>query len=154
MGEIRQGADTRLDEALDRAALQDPRAFFRDQLRLLKDSDPAAFEEARRHYEEVLLGRVAAEDSDPVLEWFEYGKLLTELGGKGGRLVMVDRGGRATTFSPPLVMDQLVFHLPEDPHAPALALSMPRALSPAQEATASLLLEGRVQLTEAAPPAS
>lgn len=142
MGEIRQRADARLDEALAHAAQQDPRPFFREQLRLLKDSDPAAFEEALRYYEEVLLPRVAAPDSDPLLEWFEYGRKLVELEGAehAGKVVMVDPSGRSTPFAAPLRLDHLVLYLPDDTRTPALPLNVPRRLSLEQQATFDLLV--------------
>jgi hypothetical protein len=144
----RQRADARLDGALERAALRDPRPFFRDRLRLLKERDPAAFEEARRYAEEVLLPRVAAEGSDPVAEWFAYGERLSELGGHG-RIVSVHPGGRARTLAPPPHPDHLVLHLPDDARTPALVLLAPRHLSPAQQATYDLLVEGKLALSDA-----
>jgi hypothetical protein len=145
----RQRADARLEEALERAALRDPRPFFRDRLRLLKDREPEAFEEARRYAEEALLPRVAAEGSDPVAEWFAYGERLAELGGPG-RTVSVHPGGRARTFAPPLHPDHLVLHLPDDTRTPALMLLAPQHLSPAQQATYDLLVEGKLALSEGA----
>jgi hypothetical protein len=150
MAEIRQRADTRLDHALERAALRDPRDFYRERLRLLKEQEPAAFDEARRYYEEVLLPRVADGESDPVLEWFEYGRRLAELGGPG-EAVMIDLSGRSTEFVPPLHRDQLVLYLPEDARAPVLALNVPHHLSPAQQANYTLLIERKLRIAEVAP---
>ncbi len=147
MEAMRQRADARVDEALERAALLDPRDFYRERLRLLKERDPAAFTEARRYYEDVLLPRVAAADSDPVLEWFEYGRRLAELGG-AGRVVIIDASGRSTDYTPPLSLAQLLLHLPEDNGTPVLALNVPRNLSPAQQATYALLVERKLRITE------
>jgi hypothetical protein len=140
--EQRRRADTRLDEALERAGLQDPRADYRERLRLLRDRDQDAFSEARRYYEEILVPRVAAPDSDPVLEWFEYGRKLVELEGDGraANIFMVDPSGRSAPFNDPLPMDHLVLYLPEDTRPPVLPLNVPLELSPAQQASYDLLV--------------
>lgn len=139
----RQRADARLDEALERASLRDPRDSYRERLKLLRERDQPAFAEARQYYEEVLVPRVAAPDSDPILEWFEYGRRLAELeGGRTGRVVVIDHTGRAADFSPPLPRDHLVIFLPEENRAPALPLSVPLQLSPAQQASYDLLILG------------
>jgi hypothetical protein len=139
---IRQRADTRLDEALERGALRDPRDFYRDRLRLLKELDPAAFDEARRYYEEELIPRVAADDSDPVLEWIELGRKL----GGAGRVVMIGVDGLASDYATPGARDQLVLHLPDDTRTPVLALNVPRELSPARQATYDLLVERKLRI--------
>jgi hypothetical protein len=149
MAEMRQRAEARLDEALERAALRDPRHFYRERLRLLKEQEPAAFAEARQYYEEVLLPRVAAADSDPVQEWFEYGGRLAKLGGTG-QIVTIDESGRSIAFTPPLHRDHLVLFLPEDASIPVLALNVPHHLSPAQEASYTLLVERKLRIAEPA----
>lgn len=143
----RSRADARLDQALERDALRDPRAFFRHALRRLRERSPGAFEEARRYYEEILLPRVAEETADPVDEWFEYGRRLAELGGPG-RIVAIDDAGRAAACAPPLPRNRLVLHLPDDPAEPALVLNLPRALSAPQHATFDLLVAGRTEITD------
>lgn len=142
--ELRERADARLDEALERAMLRDPRDAYRERLKLLRARDPIAFDEARRYYEEVLVPKVAAPDSDPVLEWFEYGRRLAELEG-AGRVVVIDQTGKASRFTPPLPRDELILYLPDDLRAPAIALSTPRHLSPAQEAAHTLLIERKLR---------
>lgn len=142
MSDPRQRADARLDEALERAALQDPRDGYRERLKLLRDRDQAAFAEARRYYEEVLVPRVATPDSDPVLEWFEYGRKLVEMEGgeRAGKVVMIDPSGRSVPFTPPLPLDHLVIYLPDDTRVPVLPLSIPLRLSLAQQASYDLLV--------------
>ncbi|HEX6938969.1 MAG TPA: hypothetical protein VF158_06115 [Longimicrobiales bacterium] len=148
MDSIRDRAAARLEAALESDAVHDPRAFYRDRLRWLKERSPSAFEEARRYYEEELLPRVAVEDSDPVREWFEYGCKLAELTAPG-RLMEIDGSGRARGFAPPLDRGMLVLHLPDDLREPALILNLPRRSTPAQRATCDLLVWGRTAPTEA-----
>lgn len=146
MSEVRQRADARLDEALEHAVLQDPRNGYRERLKLLRDRDQDAFAEARRYYEESLVPRVAAPDSDPVQEWFEYGRKLVALeGGEGaGKVVSIDPSGRSTPFTPPLPPDHLVLYIPDDTRTPVLPLNVPLRLSLAQQASYDLLvLEAR-----------
>lgn len=146
----RQLADARLDEALESAGVRDPRDIYRERLKLLRDRDQGAFAEARRYYEDVLVPRVADPASDPVLEWFEYGRKLVELEGDGapGRVVVIDRTGNAIDFTPPLPRDRLILHLPADPRAPVFTLNTPRNLSPAQQATYTLLVERKLRLAD------
>jgi len=144
MSELRARADARLDEALERDAVLDPRDGYRERLKLLRTRDQDAFEEARRYYEEVLVPRVAAPDSDPILEWFEYGRRLAELEGDG-RVVAIDETGKASDYSPPFPRGALILFLPQDPKVSAFALNTPRHLSPAQAANYALLVERRVR---------
>ncbi len=142
MESTRDRADARLEAALEREAVHDPREFYRERLRLLRERNPSAFEEARRYYEDVLLPRVAAADSEPVREWFEYGRRLAELTAPG-RLTEIDASGRARTFATPLDRELLVLHLPDEAGEPALVLNLPGRPSPAQRATCDLLVWGK-----------
>lgn len=139
----RARADARLEAALDRAGVEDPRPFFRERLRLLKERNPRVYEEARRHFETEVLPRVAMEDSDPIAEWIEYGRRLGEWTAPG-KTYAIDATGRARTYAPPLDPGHLVLHIPDDTHEPALILSMPRAPSLPQQATCDLLVRGRL----------
>src|SRR5690554_950692 len=108
-------AAARLERALADADLEDPRGFYRARLRELRERDPAALAKSVRYYEEKLLPRVAAEGSDPVAEWLEYGLLLAELGGPG-QLIEVDGEGRARPYEAGApARNRLILHLPDDP---------------------------------------
>lgn len=144
MESVRDRADARLADALERDAVHDPREAYRERLRLLKERNPAAFDEARRYFEAVLLPRVAEEGSDPVLEWFDYGRKLAELTAPG-RLAEIDASGRARPFALPLDRSRLVLHLPDDAREPPLILNLPRHPSPAQRATCDLLVWGKTE---------
>ena len=148
MESLRARADARLEAALEQDAVCDPRDFFRDRLRLLKERSAAAFDEARRYFSEEVQPRVAADGSDPVLEWFDYGRKLAELTAPG-QLMEIDETGRARSYAAPLDRTRLVLHLPDDPREPALILNLPRAASPAQRATCDLLVWGRTETVDA-----
>lgn len=151
MDDARERADARLAAALRESELEDPRDFYRERLKLLRERSPAAFQDALRYYEDELLPSVAAEDSDPVREWFAYGRRLAELTAPG-RLVEIDASGRAHAHAPPLDRTRLVLHLPDDEREPAMILGLPRAASAAQRATCDLLVRGRTELVEAEAP--
>jgi hypothetical protein len=142
---IQARAEARLKAALAGGTFQDPRDFYRERLRALKERDPGAFEQATRYYREVLLPRVADEANDPLAQWMEYGRLLGELGGPG-RTVEIDRSGRARPYAPPVEPGHLVLYLPDDLASPVLVVALPCELSPAQQATYDLLVRGRTSL--------
>ncbi len=148
MESLRARADARLEAALERAAVEDPRPYFRDRLRLLRERNPQTYEAARRHFEEEVLPRVASEDSDPIAEWFEYGLRLADWTAPG-TVYAIDATGRARAYSPPLDPGSLVLHVPDDAREPALILSLPRSASAAQQATCDLLVRGRVAPSDA-----
>lgn len=136
--DLRARADERFEHALQQTGARDPRAFFRDQLRDLKANDAGAFRRALRYYEETLIPTVAAEGSDPVAEWLEYGRVLASLS-TPGRTVQIDTTGRARDYARPVPPDALVLHLPENAARPAVVLGIPPKLSPAQRASLDLL---------------
>lgn len=138
-GDLNARADERLKAALEEAGVADPRDAYRARLRVLKERDASAFEEALRYYEDELVPRVADEDGDAVAEWVEYGRRLGELSG-AGRTVVIDRSGRSRPYEAPPPPNRLVLHLPEDDAVPALALVVPRDPSPPQRATYELLV--------------
>src|SRR5205809_1075309 len=116
-----QTADQRLEELLQQRQLRDPREFFRERLRLLKERDRAAFQRALDHYDQILLPNVAAAGADVRLEWLDYGRLLAELSG-AGRIIVLDQNGRAGMNETP-DDDALVLHVPDDEATPVLVLS-------------------------------
>lgn len=136
---LRAIADQRFAHALARAGARDPRDFYRERLRALRERDEGAFHRALQYYERRLLPAVASPDSDPLAEWLEYGRVLAELSAEG-RTVQVDRTGRATPYAPPVPVDHLVLHLPASAREPALPVGIPPQLSPAQRATFELLV--------------
>lgn len=140
--DVTKEAAERLEDALNRSNLRDPRDFYRAHLRGLRDRDPQGYERAVRTYHDRLLPRVARPDSDAVGEWLEFGMLLAELSGEGRSLV-IDEAGRARPAASPPPRDGLLLYMPRDPAVPVLPLLVPRAPSAAQEATLDLLVHGR-----------
>ena len=137
--ELRARADQRLERALQDAGARDPRDFYRDRLRALKERDPAAFRDALRYYEETLVPAVARDDTDALAEWLEYGRVLAA-SCAAGRTVQIDADGRAADYAAPVPRDALVLHLPDAATEAALVVGIPRKLSPAQRAAHELLV--------------
>ena len=138
--DLRTRADERFQAALQASGARDPREFYREQLRALRAGDRAAYDRALAYYDERPIPAVAAEDSDPLGEWLEYGRLLASLS-LPGRTVQIDAGGGASDYARPVPADALVLHLPEQPGRPALPLGLPPKLSPAQRASYELLVK-------------
>lgn len=139
--QLRAAADRRFQEALARTAARDPRDFYRQRLRELRETKPAAYREAVAYFETRLIPRVAAELSDPLGEWLEYGRLLAELA-CAGRTVQIDPSGRAHDYTSPSSPDHLVLHLPHSSREPVRVVGLPSTLSRAQRATYDLLISG------------
>lgn len=137
--ELTRRADARFDRARETTGARDPRDFYRQRLRELKDRDPVAFRRAVDHYDTKLIPAVAGEDSDPIAEWLEYGRLLAELTAPGAT-VQIDPSGRASPYAPPVDIDRLVLHLPASGRERAIPVGLPPTLSPAQRATFDLLV--------------
>jgi hypothetical protein len=140
--QLRERADQRFQQALEQTGARDPREFYRKRLRELKAQDPEAFRRAVEYHDTRLVPTVAADGSNPLAEWLEYGRFLATLVA-AGRTVQVDLTGRASEYAPPVPTDRLVLHLPTDTRQPALAVGLPAKLSPAQRATYALLVEGK-----------
>jgi hypothetical protein len=137
--DIRARADARFAAALEQAGARDPREFYRKQLVALKAKDAGAFRRAAAYFEEELIPAVARDDTDPLAEWVEYGRMMAALA-TPGRTVQIDATGRATDYVRPVPSDALVLHLPERTTEPALVVSLPASLSPAQRAHYDLLV--------------
>lgn len=135
-------ADFRFERALQAAEARDPRDFYRERLRELRERDEQAFRRAVEHYESRLIPAVADEGSDPLAEWLEYGRLLAELT-TPGETVQIDPTGRASPYSPPVSVDRLVLHLPASAREKAIPVGLPPQLSPAQRAAFDLLVQRR-----------
>jgi hypothetical protein len=140
--QFRELADQRFGRALAITGARDPREFYRTRLRDLKAQDPEAFRLAVEYHDTRLVPSVAADGSDPLREWLEYGRFLATLVAQG-RTVQIDHSGRASEYAPPVPGDHLVLHLPTDTRQSALAVGLPPKLSPAQRATYDLLVEGK-----------
>jgi len=140
--ELRARAESRLAEAARSHGLADPRPPYRERLRLLKQTQPDAFDRAREHYEQRVLHDLAAHDPLPV--WIEYGRFLASLSADGSTL-SVDASGRATPWTGE-ALPGLVLFVPEDTASEVLVLSQPAEPSPAQRATVDLLVERKLGL--------
>jgi hypothetical protein len=138
---LREHADRRFEEALNASGARDPREFYRTRLRDLKKQSPDAYRRAVAYYEERLIPAVAAEGSDPVVEWLEYGRFLAELTA-AGETVQLDPMGRSHPYAAPVPPDHLVLHLPRAAAERALVVGLPPELSPAQRAAYDLLVRG------------
>ena len=139
--ELRDRADRRFEEALKQTGARDPRDFYRKRLKELREQDVDAFRRALAYFEERLIPAVAAEGSDAVAEWLEYGRFLAGLAARGTTL-QVDPTGLAVPYAPPVPRDHLVIHLPDASGLKALVVGIPPELSPAQRATYDLLVSG------------
>lgn len=139
--DLRERADRRFEQALQETGARDPRDFYRKRLRELRERSPEAFQRALAYFERKLTPAVAAEGSDPIAEWLEYGRFLAELVATG-RTVQIDRSGREHPYAPPVPGDHLVLHLPSSTSEAALVVGLPPELSPAQRATYDLLVAG------------
>ena len=138
----RHHADSRLEAALTAAGLEDSRPALRARLKLLRERDAAAFEQAVRRYEDDIVPALA-ESTSPLDAWLEYAKLLGELTGRG-EFVAIDETGLASAWAPPYRPGTMVLHLPGDATLPALPAAVPVAPSAPQQAARGLLLEGRL----------
>ncbi|MEX2582759.1 MAG: hypothetical protein WD766_05775 [Gemmatimonadota bacterium] len=139
MTDLRTIAERRYQEALKRTGSRDARDYYRDRLKELRERSPDRYSEAAGYVEQTLLPAVAHEDSDPIGEWTEYGRLLASLLFEG-ETVQVDPSGRSSPYTRPVPTDHLVLHLPPTPRAPARGVGLPPRLSAAQRATYDLLV--------------
>ncbi len=130
-------ADSRFAEALERTGTRDPRDYFRERLRALRDDDRAAYDEAARFYRERVVDAIASGE-DPIRAWRAYGLHLAERAAPG-QIVQIDREGRSTPYTPDAPWDALIIHLPDAVRTPAMIIGMPAGLSPAQRATCDIL---------------
>lgn len=139
--DLTEKADRVLEEALKRTGARDPREFYRERLRTLKESSPEGYRKAVDYYRETLIPSVAAEEEDALAAWTEYGRTLAETVA-AGRTVGIDESGRAHPYEGPRA-DRLVLHLPDDRGARALLVALPPELTTAQRATYDVLVTGK-----------
>jgi hypothetical protein len=144
---VREEADARLEAALAERGARDPREFYRERLKALREQDAAAYEAAVAYYRDTLVPTVAKGDVDPLEAWTGYGLRLAELSAEG-RTVSIDRSGRSKAHEnhDP---EALVLHLPDAPRERALLVHLPADPSAAQRATYSWLVAGRNKLPDA-----
>lgn len=132
-------AEARYEAALEDRGLEDLRPLHRDLLRRLRDEAPTSYEEAVRRYREDVAP--AAPEAPPLLAWLRYGAWMARQIAPG-RLVSVDRTGRATDLDAQpeeVPAGALVLHLPEERSVRALPLAVPASPSAAQQETQDLL---------------
>lgn len=135
-------ADAHLEEALTRAGARDPREFYRERLRELKQANPDGYAEAVSYYRDTLIPQVASGTVEPLAAWTEYGRRLAEAV-VPGRTVAVDASGLAHPYAHPAPGDHLVLHLPDGKGGRALLVGLPAELSAAQRATYDVLVSGK-----------
>ena len=137
-------ADARFEEALTSSGRRDPRDFYRAQLRELKQVSADAYEQAVAYYSNTLIPGIASGELDPVQAWLDYGCRLCAWM-IPGTPVDVDPTGRRFAHEVPTPDDRLVLHIPDVPQGRALLIGLPVDLSAAQQATYSLLVQGKLK---------
>ena len=137
---LRTIADQNFARALAESGARDPREFYRQRLKELRERDEQAFRRALDYYDTRLVPAVASGSADALAEWLEYGRVLAQLT-TDGQTVQIDRSGRAHPYTPPVPKDHMVLHLPTSSREPALPVGIPSRLSPAQRATFELLVK-------------
>ena len=142
---LRKEADRRFEAALDSSGARDPREFYREALRELREVNPVGYDRAVAHFQDVLVPSIANGESEPIGAWREYGRLIAEVTAPG-RTVAIDATGRSFPFESDAPMDRLVLHLPEGKGRRAILISLPTDPSPAQRATFELLARGKHRL--------
>ena len=142
---VRKEAERKFQEAREAAGARDPRDFYRQALRELKAVNPQGYEQAVRHFQEVMVPSIASGEAEPLAAWREYGRLIAELMGPG-RTVAIDGSGRARPYESQAPLSRLVLHLRNEKGSKALLVSLPPNPSPAQMAAYHLLVQGKQRL--------
>lgn len=136
-------AEKKLEAALEAHGARDPREFYRERLRELKEADPEAYERAVAYYREQLLPSIASGDAEPLAAWTEYGRTLA-VALAPGRTVRIDATGKAQAYERPNPSD-LVLQIPEGKGGRAVLVALPSELSRAQRATYDVLVSGKTR---------
>jgi hypothetical protein len=147
VSDSRQVADDRLQRALDESGARDPREFYREQLKALREENEDAYASAVAYYRDTLIPSIAEGRAEPLPAWTLYGKRLAELAHEG-RTVAIDATGRSKAWEG-WDPNELVLHLPEEARARALLVQLPPEPSDAQRATYTWLVAGRNKLPDA-----
>lgn len=143
--DLQAQADEFFNRALAQSGARDPREYYRERLRALRETDGDAYDRAVAYYRDTLIPRVASGEGDPLIAWRDYGRFIAELTAPG-HTVEVDESGRAHPYNPPTALDRMVLHIPEARNQRALLVGLPGAPSPAQMATYDLLVMGKQKL--------
>lgn len=144
--DVTERADRRLEAALEATGARDPREYYRERLRELKQADPEGYQRAVAYYRDTLLPTVAEGTGDPIAAWTEYGRRLAEAL-TSGRTVAIDETGRATPYTGPEAA-KLILHIPDGRAGRAILVGLPPQLSRAQRATYDVLVAGKQRLRD------
>lgn len=134
-------ADQILAEAIEATGARDPRTFYRERLKELREANPAGYSGAVEYYRDTLIPTVARREQDPLDAWTEYGRRLAAALAPG-ETVSIDETGRSHAYDGP-GQGRLILHLPTDTAGRALVVALPPELSPAQRATYDILVAGK-----------
>ncbi len=140
-------ADARFEARLAETGARDPREFYREVLRSLREGDPEGYREMVGRYQSEVVAVLAEGDRDPLLTWLEFGRALAAQAAPG-TLMRVDGTGRATPAPDAISHQDLLLQVPDDGRTRALPVGIPPEPTPAQRATLELLVKGRVRLPE------
>ena len=138
----REEADRRFAEAMEATGARDPRDFYRQALKDLKESNPAGYDRAVGHFQNVLVPAIASGETEPLGAWREYGRLIAEVTAPG-KTVEIDETGKSRPYVPESPLERLVLHIPEERGRRAILVSLPPKPSLAQRATFELLVRGK-----------
>ncbi|MDZ7780885.1 MAG: hypothetical protein U5R14_13270 [Gemmatimonadota bacterium] len=138
-------AERKLEQALEASGARDPREFYRERLRELKQSDATAYEHAVAYYRDTLLPAIANGDQDPLDAWTEYGRTLA-VALAPGRTVRIDTTGKAHPYERPNRAD-LVLQIPEG-KGRAVLIALPPQPTRAQRAAYDVLVAGKTRTTD------
>jgi hypothetical protein len=142
-------ADELFEAALIASGIRDPREFYRDRLRELKEANPDGYGEAVAYYRDELIPSIADRARNPVEAWQDYGLRLASWTSPG-HAVEIDETGRSHAHAPPAATGRLVLHLP-DGKGRAIVVGLPADLTEAQRATYDLLVAGKQKLRPETP---
>ncbi|MGB1657081.1 MAG: hypothetical protein ACPHQP_07935 [Longimicrobiales bacterium] len=143
--DVTEQADQRLAEALEAAGARDPREFYRERLRELRETNPDGYEAAVAYYTQTLLPTVASGEVNALHAWTEYGRRLAVALAEG-ETVRIDESGRSHPYEGPEA-GGLILHVPSDSGTKVLVVGLPPTLSLAQRATYDVLVAGKQKLT-------
>ena len=139
-------AEQALEAALATSGGRDPRDFYRERLRELKQVNPESYRAAVTYYREVLIPEVASGAGNPLDAWIKYGRTLAEALAPG-RTVSIDETGKSHNYEG-VDSSGLILHLPQETAARALLVSLPVTMSSAQRATYDVLVKGKQRAQE------
>ncbi len=136
-------AEEALEAALAETGARDPREYYRERLRELKQVNRSGYDEAVAYYRDTLIPTIADGASPPLDAWTEYGRVLAQTMTPGTQ-VAIDESGRSSPYDGP-DGKSLVLHLPSG-KGRALLIALPIELSSAQRATYAVLVSGKQRL--------